>query len=309
MSRTFEPVQLGSIEMFCRAAELGSFAKAAEVLGVTPPAVSRSIGRLESRLGVRLFIRSTRSIRLTDDGELYRSQCQQALDQIAEAERALTGRQQEPSGLLRVSAPTTYAHFRLMPLLPAFTARYPRVALEINVSNRNIDFFEEGYDLAIRHGEPKDTRLVARKLEDALLGVYASPAYLKARGVPKSLADLDRHACIQFIIPSTGRPMPWIFRSSGDDVEYSFKSGQRVSDDVLGCVSWAQSGGGLFQTYDFIARDAVARGDLVEVLRNHRGRSRPFSVLYPQNRHLSARVRAFVDFLVASTKPRLRKAA
>jgi len=298
MARHFEPVQLGSIELFCKAAELGSFTAAAEAMGLTQGAVSRSIARLEERLGVRLFQRSTRSVRLTDDGELYRSQCQQALDQIAEAERAITGHQAEPAGTLRISAPTTYANFRLMALLPRFSERFPKVAVEVNISNRNVDLVEDGYDLAIRLGEPKDSRLIARKLEDATLGLFAAPGYLERAGTPSSLDDLRRHACIQFVLPSTGRPMPMIFRDGGREVDFAFSSRQRVHEDVLGAVSWARAGGGLFQIYHFIAQEYVARGELVEVLQPFAGRSRPFNVLYPQNRHLSARVRAFVDFLV-----------
>lgn len=298
MSRAFDPVQLGSIEVFCKAAELGGFTAAAEALGLTPASVSRSIARLEARLGVRLFVRTTRSVRLTSDGELYRTQCQQALDQIAEAERALTGRQSVPAGLLRVSVGTVYGHHRLVPLLPGFRAAFPEVELEVNVSNRNVDFVEDGYDLAIRLGEPRDSRLVARKLEDATVGIFASPAYLARRGHPRSLDDLRQHELIQFVLPSTGRPMPWIVRNAaGEDVDVVFRSRQRVHDDVLAGVGWAAAGGGLFQIYHFVARDLVRTGQLVEVLPASGGRSRPFYVLYPQNRHLSARVRAFVDYL------------
>jgi DNA-binding transcriptional LysR family regulator len=308
MSRNFDPVQLGTIELFCKAAELGSFTRAAEALGLTQGAVSRSIARLEQRLGVRLFQRTTRSTRLTDDGELYRSQCQQALDQIAEAERAITGHQAEPAGALRISAPTTYANFRLMPLLPTFCERFPKVSVEVNVSNRNVDFFDDGYDLAIRLGEPKDSRLIARRLEDASLGIFASPAYLKQHGTPQTLEALRQHQLIQFVLPSTGRPMPWIVRENGEDIDFSFSSRRRVHEDVLGAVNWARAGGGFFQIYHFIAADFVAQGQLVEVLKRFGGRSRPFCVLYPRNRHLSARVRAFVEFLVqqSATKKRAR---
>lgn len=300
MSRSFDPVQLRTIELFCKAAELRSFTGTAEMLGLTQSAVSRGIARLEARLGVLLFRRSTRSIQLTSDGALYWSQCQQALDQIAEAERAITGHQQEPAGLLRISAPTTYASHRLMPLMPAFSARYPKVAVEIHIANRNIDFVEEGFDLAIRMGEPRDSRLVARRLEDASLGVFAAPAHVERLGAPQSLAALKAHPCIQFIVPSTGRPLPWIFRDGGNDVEFNFTSHARVLDDVLGAVQWARAGGGLFQIYHFVAEEYVRRGELVEVLKPFAGRSRPFCVLYPQNRHLSARVRAFVDHVVGA---------
>ena len=302
MARSFDPVQLGSIELFCKAAELGSFTAAAEALGVTPAAVSRSIARLEQRLGVRLFVRSTRSIRLTGDGELYRTECQQALEQIAEAERAITGHQRTPSGLLRISVPTTYAHHRLLPLLPAFNAAYPGVALELNISNRNVDLVDDGYDLVIRLGEPQDSRLIARKLEDATLGLFASPAYLQARGTPQQLDDLAHHDCIQFILPSTGRPLPWLLRDAqGSVIEHALKASRQVHEDVLGVVTWARAGGGISQIYHFIAEEAVRRGELVEVLPQLAGATRPFSILYPQNRHLSARVRAFVEFLVAHT--------
>lgn len=302
MSRAFEAMQLGSIEQFCRAAETLSFRSAAELLGLSPAAVSRSIMRLEARLGVRLFSRTTRRINLTEEGRLYYEQCRQALGQIEDAERALTGRQSAPRGLLRVSLPTTYGHYRILPLLPAFRARYPDVVLELSLSNRNIDFVEEGYDLAIRLDAPRDSRLVARKLEEASLGVFASPAYLERRGAPKTLEELAQHDCIQFIRPSTGRPMPWIFREQGRDIDFPFESALRISDDVLGAVTCARAGAGLFQIYHFIAANEVRRAELVEVLQPYAGRSRPFSVLFPQNRYLSARVRAFVDFLVASIR-------
>lgn len=301
--RTFDPVQLGSIEQFCKAAELGSFTSAAEALGLTPASVSRSISRLESRLGVRLFARTTRHIKLTNEGELYRQQCQQALEQIAEAERLITGNQKVPSGILRLSVGTPYAHYRLLPLLPRFHEAYPQVEIELSISNRVADFVEDGFDIAIRLGTPPDSQLIARTLEEATLGVFAAPSYLKARGIPRFVADLEWHDCIQFVLPSGGRAMPWIFKdAAGEDIEFNFQSRYRVHEDVLGCVNWAIAGGGLFQIYHFIADAAVKRGELVEVLQNEGGRTRRFSVLYPQNRHLSARVRAFVDFMVKAVR-------
>lgn len=296
--RSFDPVQLNSIELFCRAAELGSFTAAAESLGLTPASVSRSIKRLEERLGVRLFSRSTRSVRLTSEGELYRQECQHALEQIAEAERAITGNQKVPSGTLRISVGTLYANYRLMPLLPRFTEAYPQIDLELSISNRLVDFVDEGFDLSIRLGTPRDSRLITHKLEDAPVGIFATPDYLARRGMPRNLEDLASHDCLQFILPSTGRAMTWIFRdASGQDVDHAFRSRRRVLDDALGCISWCCAGGGLFQIYHFIAAPMVRRGELVEVLQDFGGRSRQFSIVYPHNRHLSARVRAFVDFM------------
>jgi DNA-binding transcriptional LysR family regulator len=293
-----DAVQLGSIEQFCKAAELGSFTAAAEFFGVTPAAVSRSISRLEQRLGVRLFSRTTRSVKVTNEGELFWKECQLALEQIAEAERAITGAQTVPSGLLRISVSAAYGTYRLLPLMPKFTEAYPQIEIELSISDKIIDFVEEGFDLAIRLGIQRDSRLVAYKLEDASLGVFATSDYLLKKGTPRSLADLERHDCIQYISPNTGRALPWLFKGEkGEEIEHSFRSRMRVLNDALGCVAWVGAGGGLYQTYRFAAVEALKRGDLVEILQNHGGRSRPFSILYPQNRHLSAKVRAFVDFL------------
>jgi DNA-binding transcriptional LysR family regulator len=303
MRYAFDPIQLSSIALFCKAAEVGSFTVAARQAGVTPAAVSRAISRIESRLGVRLFARSTRQVKLTDDGSAYYAQCREGLALIADAGRALGGARATPTGVLRVSVPTTYGHYRLLPWLPTFMARYPQITVEVNVSNRNIDFVDEGFDIAIRLGAPQDSRLVAIPLEEAALAVYAAPSYLAGRGIPRTLQELDSHVLAQFVLPSTGKPLPWLFQEAGRDVELILASPFRCSDDPLAAISFAIAGGGLCQTYRFIAAQAVARGELVEVLQPFAGRSRPFSLLYPQNRHLSAKVRAFVDFLRERVAP------
>jgi DNA-binding transcriptional LysR family regulator len=294
-------LQLGSIEQFCKAAELGSFTATAEFFGLTPAAVSRSIGRLEQRLGVRLFSRTTRSVKVTNEGALFWKECQMALQQIAEAERAVTGAQTVPGGLLRISVSAAYGTHRLLPLMPRFTEAYPQIEIELSISDKIIDFVDEGFDVAIRLGIQRDSRLVAFKLEEASLGVFATPGYLARKGTPRSVADLDAHDCIQYVSPNTGRPLNWLFTGAqGDEIEYTVKSRMRILNDALGCVAWVNAGGGLYQTYRFATTAAVGRGELVEVLREQGGRSRPFSILYPQNRHLSAKVRAFVDFLRAT---------
>ncbi len=298
MKRHFDDVLLGSIELFCLAAELGSFTAAATAAGVTPAAVSRSISRLEERLGVRLFVRTTRHIRLTEGGQAYFEQCRSALAQLVEAERTVAGQQSAPSGLLRISMPTTYGHYRVLPKLADFRARYPEVQVDIHLSNRNIDFAEEGYDLAIRVRAPADSSLIARKLEDADLVVVATPAYLARAGVPVCLADLDHHDCIQFELPSNGKKIPWLFRKGEKDIEINSKGGYCCSEDVLGGVTLARGDAGLFQTYRFIVEEDLRKGTLREVLHEFSGCSRPFNLLYPHNRHIPLRVRAFVDFLV-----------
>jgi DNA-binding transcriptional LysR family regulator len=293
--------QLSTIALFCKAAELSSFTAAARALGLTPAAVSRGVGRLEERLGNKLFRRTTRSMQLTDDGRLYFDQCRAALGQIEDAERTITGQLAQARGLLRISVPSTYAHYRLLPRLPAFRALYPDVALDINISNRNIDFVDEGYDVAIRQGNPPDSRLVARKLEDAPVGVYASPAYLRARGAPQNLSDLQdaaKHTLLPFVLPSTGRAMPWLFVQDGQPLELAPHSSVQVSEEPLGAVMLARAGMGLVQTMGWIAHSYAA--ELTEVLQPFAGRTRPFYVLYPQNRHLAARVRVLVDYLMAN---------
>jgi DNA-binding transcriptional LysR family regulator len=298
MGRQFDDILLGSIELFCLAAEAGSFTAAANTAGVTPAAVSRAISRLETRLGVRLFVRSTRSIRLTEGGRAYFDQCRAALNQLVEAERKVSGEQVQPTGTIRISAPTTYGHYRLLPLLPAFRAQYPLIKVEAHISNRNIDFHEENFDVAIRFRAQADSTMVARHLEDAALVVVGSPAYLQRAGHPQSLADLEQHECIQFDLPSSGRQIPWLFKEDGHEKEILSTGNYTCAEDVLAGVTLAKAGAGLFQTYHSVVEEDLAEGRLVEVLQAFGGRSRPVSLMYPHGRLLPSRVRAFVDFLV-----------
>lgn len=301
--RQFDDLMLGSIELFCLAAELESFTDAATAAGVTPAAVSRSVSRLEERMEVRLFVRTTRRIRLTDAGRTYYERCREALGQLVDAEREATGQQSAAAGVLRISMPTPYAHYRVLPILPAFRERHPQVRVDVHISNRNIDFAEEGFDLAIRGRAPDESNLIARKLEDAELVVVASRAYLLRAGTPASLDDLARHDCIQFDLPSSGRKIPWLFKSEGDVHEHFTEGGYSSAGDVLGGVTLARNGGGLFQTYRFVVEQDLATGGLVEVLPELGGTSRPFVLLYPHKRHVSLRVRRFVEFLVETLGP------
>lgn len=299
MQRHFDDIQLGSIELFCLAAELGSFTAAATAASVTPAAVSRSVSRLEARLGVRLFVRTTRQMRLTEGGQNYYEHCRQALTQLVDAEREVIGRQSTPSGLLRISVPTPYAHYRLLPLLPAFRLLYPDVQVAVHVSNRNIDFADEGYDLAIRGRDPVDSTLIARKLEDAELVVVAAPTYLSRSGPLATLDDLHKHDCIQFELPSTGRKMPWTFGQDGKAIEVSTQGSYTCLEDYLGMVTLARNGAGVVQAYRFTVEKDLACGELVELLPQHGGTSRPFNLLYPHARHVPLRVRTFIDFLTS----------
>ncbi|EPK5159214.1 TPA: LysR family transcriptional regulator [Enterobacter chuandaensis] len=298
MKRQFDDILLGSIELFCLAAECGSFTLAAQEAGITPAAVSRSVSRLEERLGVRLFTRTTRNINLTEAGKNYFQQSNQALLQLREAERDVMGKQNDPSGTLRISLPTTYGHYRILPLLPQFRAQYPKVKVDIHLSNRNVDFVSEGYDIAIRVRSQPDSTLIARTLEDARLVVVASPAYLKNNHAPQTLEELSDHECIQFELPSSGRKISWLFYDERKEREIMTTGSYCCSDDVLGGLTLAVNGAGLFQTYAFVAERYLSDGSLTEVLTQYRGRSRPYTLLYPLNRHLPLRVRVFIDFLM-----------
>ncbi|MGJ7506411.1 LysR family transcriptional regulator [Variovorax sp. GT1P44] len=299
MTRQFDDIMLGSLELFCIAAELESFTAAGRAAGLSPAAVSRTIARLETRLGVRLFMRTTRQIHLTDAGRAYFEQCRQALDLMRDAEARLTGAQQAPAGLLRLSVASPYGHYRVLPLLPRFRARYPKVRIEVHLSNRNIDFTGEGFDLAIRGRAPPDSGLIARKLEDADLVLVAAPAYLARAGTPASVDALAMHDCVQFVLPSTGLPVPWLFHSEGRDFELDTPPTYLCADDYLGAVTLARHGAGIFQTYRFIVQDDLAQGHLQEMLSEAGGCSRPFSLIYPNRHHTALRVRAFIDFLLA----------
>ena len=298
MQRQFDDLLVGSIELFCLAAELSSFTVAANAASVTPAAVSRAVARLEKRLGARLFVRTTRQIRLTDVGSRYFEQCRLALGHLVDAEREATGQQTTPAGVLRISMPTPYGHYRVLPLLADFHERYPEVTVETHLSNRNVDFADEPFDLAIRGRTPRDSSLIARKLEDAETVVVASPAYLRKAAKLETPDDLINHNCIQFELPSTGRNLPWVFSRNGELDEITTHGRHGSSGDALAGVTLARHGAGVFHTYRFIVEKDIADGTLKEMLKPYGGCSRPFILLYPHGRNLSSRVRCFVDFLM-----------
>jgi DNA-binding transcriptional LysR family regulator len=300
MSRQFDDLRLGSIELFCLTAQHQGFTAAAKVAGLTAAAVSRSVARLEERLGVRLLMRTTRQVRLTEVGQRYFDQCRQALGQLSEAEREASGQQLKPSGLVRISLPTSYGHYRVLPLLPAFSRKYPDIEIELQLSNRNVDFTDEGFDLAVRGRVQPDSGLVARKLEDAPLLIAASPAYLKRHRAPRTPEELARHECIQFVLPSSGQVVPWLLQSQGRVAEWPTQGKLRCAEDILGPITLARAGAGLVQTYRFLIEGDLREGRLVEVLADHAGASRPFSLIYPGNRHMPLRVRVLIDYLVRS---------
>jgi DNA-binding transcriptional LysR family regulator len=288
---------LADVEVFVTTVEKGSLSAGAVFLGTTPSVVSRAISRLEARLGVQLLRRTTRRLSLTQAGLLYLEQSRSAFALIDNAERAIQGQEGQVSGRVRLSVPTTYGHYRLPPLLSRFSLQYPQVQIELSISNRNVDLVAEGFDLAIRLGQLPDSGLIGRKLEDAALYLVASADYLARAGIPDCVDALAEHRCLPFVMPSSGKVGPWLFREDGVDRDWLPDGPARVTDDVLGTVSLAEHGMGLCQTYGFIVRERIESGRLVPVLEHAGGRSRPFSVIYPPHRQLSAASRMLIDFL------------
>ncbi|ACY18784.1 LysR family transcriptional regulator [Haliangium ochraceum] len=290
--------KLATIEIFCLAYELGTFTAAARELGLSPQSASRALARLEGELGVVLFRRNTRHIQATEAGRTYYETCRSVLKALDAVEMELPGGADEPSGDVRVSVPTTYGHHRFLPLLAEFRRRHPRVFVDVQVDNRTIDFVRDRFDVAIRMGKLHDAPFIARKLGDFSLGLFASPAYLRARGEPRSLDDIDNHECVLFVMPRTGKILPWSL--AGEPRSYTPRAAIRVRHDVLGLISIARAGGGIIQIYDYLVENELARGELVEILPDYRGRSRPFSLIYPPEAMRRPPVRALVEFVVHS---------
>lgn len=296
--RQLPEVMLASIELFCLCAESANFSLAAQRAGLSPPAVSRAISRLESRLGVKLFVRTTRKVSLTEAGQRYFEQCRKAIGQIVEVEREITGQQTSPSGVVRLSVPTPFGQILLLPHLAAFRERYPAIQLHVHMGNRNVDFVADGFDLVIRMRLPPESELIARRLLDAELVVVASPRYLRKHGTPRQLSQLEAHECIQFMLPRTGMPVPWSFIDNGAPVELHTRGSFSVAEDPLGCVALARHHGGLLQTCRFMVEADLQQGTLKEVLKPFSGQTRPVSLLYPRDRALPLRVKLLIDFLV-----------
>lgn len=301
MDPNLAATQLGTIALFCRAAELGSFSKAAGQFGLTPAAVSRGIGRLEERLGVKLFKRTTRRVNLTEDGRLYFEECRQAIAQIETVEQTITGAKIEPKGMLKVACPAFYAHYRLLALLARYRERFPSVDVEVQIGG-GVDLLERGFDLVIAPHDSNLPTALCAPLENASIGVFASPAYLKRAGRPKTVSDLNAHHCIALMVAGGSRAQPWLFRDAGHDLDVPVSGSMRSHDDTLAAVTMARAGAGLVQTCHFVAQPYLNAGELIEVLKPFAGRHWPMTLVYPRNRHTSARVRSFVEFLSAALR-------
>ena len=289
---------LSGIQAFCLAYELGNFTEAAKALDVSPQAISRAVARLESELGVTLFRRSTRHIHATEQGRLYYAGAKEALQTLLEAERQLlVSEEARLEGRVRLLLPSAYAHRRVLPWLSDFQEEHAGVQVELTISNRQLDFVQEGYDLAIRAGDVKrSTAYTARKLGDFSLGVFASPGYLATHGTPTFPMDLEQHRCVLFTRPNSNKILPWTF--SPDPDVFIPPSSLRVSQDELALVTLAKQGAGFVQLQHFLVQEELERGELVEVLQSYGGRARSFSLLCQTALAQDPAVQTLVDFIM-----------
>jgi LysR family transcriptional regulator for bpeEF and oprC len=288
---------LRAIMAFVNAAELRSFTRAAKVLGMTPSGVGKSIARLEQALGVRLLHRTTRRVGLTDEGAVFYEQCRRVLDELEAARTLMSNRSAAPRGRMRVSLPRTIGRRIFVPALPRFVADHPNVELDVSLSDRRVNLVEESIDVAIRIGALSDSSLVARPIGQQQV-VTIAPTALLSNAPIESIGDLAHHRCLSFRFPSTGRRRAWTFRSQGRALELHPRSFMTF-DDGEGLVDAVRAGLGVTQIPSYMAADALASGEAVEVLSSFRPRPVPIHAVFASRRNMPARTRAFIDFVTS----------
>ncbi|MDA8231450.1 MAG: LysR family transcriptional regulator [Magnetospirillum sp.] len=291
---------LDAMRAFTQVAEGGSFSAASQRLNLSKSAVSRLVSGLEAELGVRLLQRTTRSLALTEAGRAYLERSRAILSEIEDAHLAISHHQAEPTGRLRVTTPVSFATHHLSPILPAFLDRHPRLSLDMAPTDRFVDLVEEGFDLAIRVGRLAESSLIARRLAPSRRFVCASPAYLARHGTPATPADLGHHDCLSHGDLGAGE---WGFvdargRSFGVEVTGRVRAG---SGDLLRELALAGVGVAYLPTF-FIGPD-IREGRLVPLLTGFTSQDAAVHAVWPAGRHLSPKVRAFVDFLAERIGP------
>jgi DNA-binding transcriptional LysR family regulator len=264
-------------------------------LGLSASGVSRAIARLEARLGIRLFDRTTRSLKLTDAGARFHREVGPLLEGIDDAAGVASGSAAVVRGRLRVNVDPFFARLMLAPRLAELSKRYPELELELLTRDGIGDLVAEGIDLALRFGSPPGVSPVARLLLETRILTVASPGYLKRHGSPKEPADLASHACIQFRDPLTGRPFPWEFHRKRKIIKVDV-SGPFVMTDVGTMLEACVSGAGIAQVMEFGAMDYLYRGRLVELFPDWPDETFPLYAFHPSRHHVPAKVRAFIDF-------------
>lgn len=299
---------LTSMELFVKAVESGSFSATARSMNLTPSAVSKQISRLEDRLGARLFNRTTRQLAPTEEGRAYYERCQRILADIEEAEAAVSELNAEPRGALRVNMPVVFGRRHIVPLIGDFLERFPEVTMELSMSDQFVDPIAEGADMLIRVGELKDSSLIARKLAEARRVVAATPGYWEKHGRPSKPEELRRHNCLAYSYLSSGNT--WRMTDARGKEHVIQANGNLASNNGEALLEAAVEGLGVVNLPTWMVGPDLETGRLEEVLDDYSQPEPSVHVIYPPGRHLSAKVRAFVDFLAGHFKERpLGKAA
>jgi DNA-binding transcriptional LysR family regulator len=278
------------LDEFVAVAECGQFSAAAARLNLSSSQVSRQIARLEERLQTRLFYRSTRRVALTEAGQTFLQHCQRLQDAREEALRAMGDLSSEPKGLLRLTCAVAYGERFIVPLVTDFMQLHPQLRIDIDLSNRTLDLLHEGLDMAIRLGRLQDSRLVATRLAPRQMYLCAAPAYLQRYGRPHSLSELSRHNCL------IGSSDMWSFKAEGRDHSVRVQGNWRCNSGQA-VLEAALKGVGLCQLPDYYVLEHLRSGALVSLLDNQQPPDTAVWALYPQQRHLSPKVRQLVDFL------------
>ena len=288
--------QIQSMRVFARVVEAGTFTRAADSLSLPKGTVTKLVQHLEARLRVKLLNRTTRRVTVTPDGAAYYERTARILNDLDDIEASMTNAQANPSGRLRIDVGSSVALLIVIPALPTFYERYPDIQLDLGVSDRPVDLISDNVDCVIRGGELLDQSLVARRIANLSLVTVASPGYLQRHGVPMHPSDIeDGHTVVSFLSSRTGRGHPHVFTKDGETIEMNGRYKISVNDSNAHMAS-VLAGLGISQTASFQAAPYLANGELVQVLPDWTRERLPVHVVYPPNRHLSAKVRAFVDW-------------
>jgi len=300
--------RLSGIAAFVQVVESGSFALAAEQLHLTRSAISKSVARLEERLGVRLFQRTTRSLRLTDDGQSYYERCVRALTELEQAEDELDGGRREPAGRVRISMPVLFGQRCATPILLELARRHPQLELEMSYSDRVVDLVADGIDLAIHSGPlPDSSELVARQLGVSAMRVCAAPTYLERHGRPATIAELAAHQTLPYA--HGHRQHEWRFYDEHGHLQTVPLTSRLRFDDLAAIAAAAKDGMGIAWLPDWLIADALRQGRLESLLTQQRPFSFTLNVVWPASRYLPTRLRVVVDALMAGLPPLLDEAA
>jgi DNA-binding transcriptional LysR family regulator len=281
---------------------LGSYTAAARSLSVSPSAISKSIQRLEQHLGISLFTRTTRSLTLTTEGRDLHERALRLLRDAEEIEQAAKTARAEPAGTLRIAASLPIGLHLIAPALPQFRTRYPKVTIDLRLSDHMVDLIEEGIDLAVRIGELADSRLLSRRLAPHRLCCYASPEYLAKRGTPKYPKDLEAHETVNLRFQSTGQVFRWPFQIGDREIEIVPSSGVIVdaSEAVIATIA---AGGGIGMGARFMVAPWLKRGELIPVLTQFAVERHNITAVWPESRRSNPAVRAFLNALIESSQP------